>query len=91
MDSDYAADSSRRSTQGIVVMMNGGPISWSSVLGKTICTSTAEAEVTAAVPDLPIESDKKSTWTELTHTDSLGDSSPSLRLPVEEGCLSAPP
>ena len=49
VDSDYAADSSRRSTQGIVVMMNGGPISWSSVLGKTICTSTAEAEVTAAV------------------------------------------
>ena len=49
VDSDYAADSIRRSTQGIVVMMNGGPISWSSVLGKTICTSTAEAEVTAAV------------------------------------------
>ncbi len=49
VDSDYAADSSRRSTQGIVAMMNGGPISWSSVLGKTICTSTAEAEVTAAV------------------------------------------
>ena len=49
VDSDYAADSSRRSTQGYVVMMNGGPISWRSVLGKTICTSTAEAEVMAAV------------------------------------------
>ena len=30
-------------------MMNGGPLSWRSVLGKTICTSTAEAEVMAAV------------------------------------------
>ena len=30
-------------------MMNGGPIAWSSVLGKTICCSTAEAEVMAAV------------------------------------------
>ena len=48
-DSDYAADSSRRSTQGYVVMMNGGPLSWRSVLGKTICMSTAEAEIMAAV------------------------------------------
>ena len=48
-DSDYGADFSRRSTQGCVVMMNGGPIAWSSVLGKTICCSTAEAEVMAAV------------------------------------------
>ena len=48
-DSDYAADYSRRSTQGCVVMMNGGPIAWSAVLGKTICCSTAEAEVMAAV------------------------------------------
>ena len=43
------------------------------------------------IPVVPIESYKKSTWTELTHTDSLDDSSPSLRLLVEEGCLSAPP
>jgi hypothetical protein len=49
VDSDYAADQTRRSTMGIVTMMNGGPISWSSVLGKTVATSTCEAEVNAAV------------------------------------------
>ena len=48
-DSDYAADDSRRSQQGTLVMMNGGPIAWASILGKTICCSTAEAEVMAAV------------------------------------------
>ena len=48
-DSDYAADDTKRSTMGIVVMMNGGPISWGSVLGKTVATSTCEAEVNAAV------------------------------------------
>ena len=30
-------------------MMNGGPIAWSSTLGKTIATSTCEAEIHAAV------------------------------------------
>jgi len=30
-------------------MMNGGPIAWSSTLGKTIATSTSEAEIHAAV------------------------------------------
>lgn len=49
MDSDYASDVSRRSTMGSVVMMNGGPISWKSVLGKTVATSTYEAEVNEAV------------------------------------------
>ena len=29
-------------------MMNGGPVAWSSVLGKTVATSTCEAEVNAA-------------------------------------------
>jgi hypothetical protein len=48
-DSDYAGDETRRSTMGTVTMMNGGPISWSSVLGKTVATSTCEAEVNAAV------------------------------------------
>ena len=48
-DSDYAADDSRRSQQGTLVMMNGGPIAWASILDKTICCSTAEAEVMAAV------------------------------------------
>jgi len=48
-DSDYAADSSRRSLMGMIIMLNGGPIAWASTLGKTVCTSTAEAEVSAAV------------------------------------------
>ena len=48
-DSDYAGDSTRRSTMGNVIMLNGGPIAWSSILGKTVATSTCEAEVNAAV------------------------------------------
>ena len=39
-DSDYAADETRRSTMGYVIMLNGGPIMWSSVLGKTVAMST---------------------------------------------------
>ena len=49
VDSDYAADETRRSTMGGVTMLNGGPISWFSVLGKSVATSTCEAEVNAAV------------------------------------------
>jgi len=48
-DSDYAMDSTRRSTMGYVIMLCGGPIAWSSVLGKTVATSTCEAEINAAV------------------------------------------
>jgi hypothetical protein len=48
-DSDYAGDETRRSTMGYVIMMNGGPIMWSSVLAKTVAMSTCEAEVSAAV------------------------------------------
>mmetsp|Transcript_37940 Transcript_37940/g.76675 ORF Transcript_37940/g.76675 Transcript_37940/m.76675 type:complete len:1384 (-) Transcript_37940:372-4523(-) len=48
-DSDYAGDESKRSTMGNLVMLNGGPIAWSSVLGKTVATSTCEAEINAAV------------------------------------------
>jgi hypothetical protein len=47
-DSDYAADESRRSTMGMVCMLNGGPVAWFSVLGKTVATSTCEAEINAA-------------------------------------------
>jgi len=47
-DSDYAADETRRSTMGSVIMMNSGLVSWCSVLGKTIATSTFEAEANAA-------------------------------------------
>jgi len=48
-DSDYAMDYTKKSTMGIVFMLNGGPVSWTSVLGKTVATSTCEAEVNAAV------------------------------------------
>jgi len=48
-DSDYAADESRRSTMGGIVLQNGGPISWFSTLGKTVALSTCEAEINAAV------------------------------------------
>ena len=37
-DSDYAADETRRSTMGSVIMMNGGHISWSSVLAAAFCS-----------------------------------------------------
>ena len=47
-DSDYAGDESRKSTMGLVVMMNGGPVAWFSNLGKVVATSTAEAEIYAA-------------------------------------------
>jgi hypothetical protein len=33
----------------MVIMLNGGPVAWSSVLGKTVATSTCEAEINAAV------------------------------------------
>ena len=48
-DSDYTADDTKRSTMGIVTMVNGGPVSWASVPDKTASTSTCEAEVNAAV------------------------------------------
>ena len=47
-DSDYAQDYTRRSTSGMVVMLNGGPITWASKLQKSCAQSTAEAEVIAA-------------------------------------------
>ena len=33
---------------GIIVILHGGPIAWTSKLGKTVATSTCEAEVNAA-------------------------------------------
>jgi hypothetical protein len=48
-DSDYDMDYTKKSTMGIVFMLNGGPVSWTSVLGKTVATSTCEAEINAAV------------------------------------------
>jgi len=34
---------------GSILMMNSGPVSWASILGKTVAMSTCEAEVNAAV------------------------------------------
>ena len=47
--SDYAGDETKEYTSGIVILINGGPIVWSSTLGKTIATSTCEAEIRATV------------------------------------------
>ena len=47
-DSDFAGDESNRSTMGIVIMMNGGPISWCSILDKTASLSTCEVKINAA-------------------------------------------
>lgn len=49
VDSDYAADVSRRSMKGVIVLFGGGPVMWSSSLNKVVSMSTAEAEVLAAV------------------------------------------
>ena len=48
-DSGYTADDTKRSAIGIVTMVNGGPVSWASILGREISTSTCEAKVNAAV------------------------------------------
>ena len=47
-DADFAGDLfTRRSTSGMVVIMNNGPISWLSRLQKLCAQSTAEAEIYA--------------------------------------------
>eukprot|EP00617_Octactis_speculum_P019983 CAMPEP_0185763464 /NCGR_PEP_ID=MMETSP1174-20130828/22394_1 /TAXON_ID=35687 /ORGANISM="Dictyocha speculum, Strain CCMP1381" /LENGTH=186 /DNA_ID=CAMNT_0028445581 /DNA_START=29 /DNA_END=585 /DNA_ORIENTATION=+ len=48
VDSDFAGTDGR-STVGYVVFLNGGPVIWSSKLMKVAATSSAEAEVIAAV------------------------------------------
>ena len=48
VDADYAGDANtRRSTSGMITMMNGGPISWSSRLQKLCAQSSAESEIYA--------------------------------------------
>ena len=47
-DADYAMDFTRRSTSGMIIMLNAGPIIWSSTLQKSTAQSTAEAEIIAA-------------------------------------------
>ena len=48
-DADFGGDPfTHRSTSGMVVMFNGGPIAWSSRLQKLCAQSTAESEIYAA-------------------------------------------
>jgi hypothetical protein len=50
VDADFGGDKdTRRSTSGMVVLMNGGPISWQSRLQKLCAQSTAESEIYAVV------------------------------------------
>ena len=46
-DASFADDSSRSSTQGFLVKLFNGPISWQSTLQRTIVLSTTEAEMMA--------------------------------------------
>jgi hypothetical protein len=49
VDADLGGDkATRKSTSGMVVMMNGGPIDWCSRLQKLCAQSSAEAEIYAA-------------------------------------------
>jgi hypothetical protein len=45
---DCASYQPRRSDMGMIVMLNGGPIAWASVLGKAISTSSSQAKINAA-------------------------------------------
>jgi len=47
-DADFVRDENeRRSTSGYIIILQGGPISWSSKLQKTISLSTAKTELVA--------------------------------------------
>jgi len=55
IDADYAGDTvTRRSTSGMLILMNGGPITWSSRLQKLCAQSSAESEI-YAVTDSVLE------------------------------------
>jgi hypothetical protein len=58
-DADYAVDYTRRSTIGVVIVLHGGPIAWTSTLGKTVATSTCEAEVNAATAAAPQQQERR--------------------------------
>ena len=49
-DADWASDPSRKSTSGYIIMLNGGPISYSSQSQKCIALSVMESELIATVP-----------------------------------------
>ena len=46
-DASFADDITRRSTQGFLIKLFGGPIVWQSTLQRTIVLSTTEAEIMA--------------------------------------------
>ena len=69
VDSDFAG-ADGRSTAGHVVFLNGGPVVWSSKLMKVAATSSAEAEVIAAVESVKTASHFRCLLVELGMTDS---------------------
>ena len=64
VDSDFAGTDGR-STAGYVVFLNGGPVIWSSKLMKVAATSSAEAEIIAAVESVKTASYFRSLLNEL--------------------------
>ena len=48
VDADFGGGESRRSTSGLFIMMNGGPLTWFSKVQKMTAQSKTEAEVIAA-------------------------------------------
>ena len=48
-DADFAGDTTKRSTSGMITFLNGGPIMWSSRLQKLQALSTTESEIYSAV------------------------------------------
>lgn len=67
-DADFGGDTaSRRSTTGVVVVLAGGAISWTSQLQRTVSLSTTEAELIAAS-----EGAKELIWMKRLLTELLG-------------------
>jgi hypothetical protein len=55
-DADYAGClQTRRSTTGYVLLLNGGPVAWTSRRQQGVATSTTESEYTARRPRRPCE------------------------------------
>lgn len=83
-DSDYAGDtSSRRSTSGYLLLLNGGPISWASRRQQCVSLSTTEAEYVAMC-----ETSKEVTWMRRL-LDSIGSpqAQPTILLCDNQGAM----